>query len=389
MRSSRMLGAGLALAVIVLGLGGSQARAAGPAGDPRDKFLSGSTVVIPAGETIPHDLYVAGNSIHIDGRIDGDLFVAGNTVDVTGPVSGDLFVAGGTVTVAAPVGRHLRAAGGTVTVSGPVTLDLMAAAGTLSLTSAARVGGDLIFYGATATMDGTVAGSVLGSAQTYQQTGNVGGSEQVSIRPRNAPRPAPSAGSRVLNQLRRYAGMLIAGALLILLLPSFIRATTARLRQRPLPSLGIGALASVIYLAVMLGLLLAMAILAVLLGLLGLGSLVFTAIGGALLAMGALSYLIILVALLGAAVVVGLTLGRMILEHVEQPWAQSPYVALLLGVLIVVVLTAIPVLGGILDALVFLLGLGALSFQVFQWRGPQAKADWPPAGGVKEPSPLA
>ena len=386
----RRISQALALAVLLLALALPQTWAAGPASTVRDKFRSGNSVVIPATETIPHDLYVVGSTVRIDGRIDGDLFVAGGTVDVSGPVSGDLFVAGGTVTISSPVERHLRVAGGNVTVSGPVRLDLLAAAGTLTVSSAARVGEDVIFTAGTMVLNGSVEGSVLGSAQTYTKGGTVGGGEEVTLN-QQQPKQArtPSVASRVLGEIQRYLGIVLVGALLLWLAPRLIQPIAAQLRERPLPSLGFGALGFVGFFAVLIGLFIGMVVLAIPLGLLGLGRVALALLLGVLLGTGVLWYLFMLVLLFGAAVVVGLAIGKPALSRVEAPWAASPYAALLLGVFVVVALTAIPVLGWLLEALVVLLGLGALVLQFWQRRGaPAATPASMPGGGMHQPVPL-
>jgi len=282
----RRLGWGLALALLMLGLALPLAGAAGPPSALRDRFRGGDTVLVPANETVPHDLYVAGGTVRIEGRIEGDLFVGGGTVDVSGPVTGDVFIGGGTVTVTGPIGRHLRVAGGNVTVGGPVQLDLMAASGALVVRSGARVGGDLIFSAGQMNLDGTVAGGVLGSAQTYTKTGSVIGSEEVTITP-SQPEPrqrqAPTTGRRILDEVRRYAAIVLLGALLLLVPPRLVQAGATRLRERPLPSLGFGALGFVGFFAVLLGLLIGMFVLAIPLGILGLSGLVATVILGVLL----------------------------------------------------------------------------------------------------------
>jgi len=373
MRSAgrRRIRRGIALAFIVLCLVVPGAVAAGPEGSVLDKFLSGSTVIVPAGETVPHDLYVAGSTVHIDGRIDGDLFVAGGTVDISGPVAGDLFVAGGNVTITSSVGRHLRLAGGNVTVGGPVSLDLLALAGTLTLNPTARVGGDLVFAGGQTLLDGAVDGSVLGSAQTYSRAGSVGGSEQVTLR-REKPRPAPAQSllSLLVEQLQRYLGIILIGVLLLLLAPGFLQGAAARLRERPLASLGAGVLGFIGFFAAVVALLIGMVVLAIPLGLLGLGRVVLALALGVLLGTGVLSYLFMLILLFVAAAVVGLTLGRLGLGGRDEPWAQGPYVALLLGVFVIVVLTAIPILGGLLNAVLILFGLGAIATRLLELRSP-------------------
>lgn len=54
-------------------------------------------------------------------------------------------------------------------------------AGQATIDRGARIGGDLIFGAGRMTMDGTVAGSVLGSTGSYTKGGSVAGTEQVNV----------------------------------------------------------------------------------------------------------------------------------------------------------------------------------------------------------------
>ena len=62
------------------------------------------TSSIPAGETIPGDLYIAGETISVAGTVLGDLYVAGSQVDLTGNVAGDVIVAGGQLNLGGTIG---------------------------------------------------------------------------------------------------------------------------------------------------------------------------------------------------------------------------------------------------------------------------------------------
>src|SRR5215208_5757743 len=88
-----------------------------PSGSPQDKFRNGPEIFIPAGETIPHDLYLAGGQVRVDGRVEGDLTVAGGQVTIAGPVEGDLRVAAGNVVLSGPVREDALAAAGDLTVA--------------------------------------------------------------------------------------------------------------------------------------------------------------------------------------------------------------------------------------------------------------------------------
>lgn len=384
---SQMPSRGLRQAILIVvgvllafGFALTQVSAQSQASSVRAKFRSGNEVVIPASETVTHDLYIAAGTVRVDGRIDGDLFVAGGTIDVTGPVTGDLFVAGGTITLSGEVGRHLRVAGGNVSIASPVQLDLLAGAGTLTLASPSRVSGDLIFSAGQMTLDGTVTGSVLGSTGSYTKRGTVGGVEEVEISTTQTapPPPAPTVGGTVLHHLQRYIGMLAAGGLLLWLTPRLVRAAAARITERPLPTIGIGALGFVGFFPLLLALFIAMIFAAIGLGLLGMGRLIAVTVFGVLIGSASLSFVFVLVLLFVAAAVVGLAVGQFALDRAGTMSAQGPFVALMLGALAIVLLTAIPIVGWVLNAVVVLFGLGALLAAAWRLRRPAT----PPATTV-------
>ncbi len=362
-----------AVAVLVVsGLALTEVAAQGPPSSARAKFRGGNEVVITAAETVPHDLYIAASTVRVDGRIEGDLFIAGGTIDVTGPVTGDLFVAGGTINISGEVGRHLRVAGGNVAVRGPVRLDVLAGAGTLAVTSASRVDGDLIFSAGQMTLDGNVSGSVLGSTQAYTKRGTVSGVEEVEISARDtAPTPAPrTVGEVLLHHLQRYIGMVAAGALLLWLAPRLLRAAATQITARPLPTAGIGALGLVGFVPLLIALFIAMLFAVVGLGLLGMGRLITVLVFGVLVGSASLSFAFVLVLLFVAGAVVGLSFAQFGLERAGRGGAQGPFIALLLGALAVVLVTAVPIVGWLVHLAVAVLGLGALLIAAWRLRRP-------------------
>ena len=347
---------------------------------PRDKFRSGGDVDIDADETVAHDLYVTGGRVHIDGRIQGDLVVAGGSVEVTGPVEGDLAAAGGRVTIRGPVSGDLRVTGGTVAVAGEVREDLLAAAGTFTIERAARVGGDLIFSAADTTLDGAVVGSVLGRGD-YRRDPAAAGSGQVPAPGQPPPGSiggtedvtedvtvddGPTLTERIFSQVRRYIGIVLFGLLLLWLAPRLYGAAATALRERPLRSLGAGVLTLVLGVVLAIGLLIVLIALVLILGPLGFGALLATAVVGVLLVAGLAAFLLVLGASFLAGAVVSIALGRLILDRSAA--AAPPTWALLLGALLVVVLTAIPVVGGVVNVAIAVFGLGALAWALWQRR---------------------
>jgi hypothetical protein len=178
----------------------------------------------------------------------------------------------------------------------------------------------------------------------------------------------PSAADRVLRELRRYLSIVLVGALLVWLAPRLIQPAAAWVRERPLPSLGVGALVFIGFFLLVLGLIIAMILISIPLGVLGFGRLVLTTVLGVLLGTSLLAYLFTVILLFLAAAVVGLAIGRLVLGLTGAGWAGQPYAALLLGVLIVVILTALPLIGGVLNFLVVLVGLGALALVIWSRR---------------------
>ncbi|MCB0152784.1 MAG: hypothetical protein KDE01_34660, partial [Caldilineaceae bacterium] len=98
-RSIRGTVAALLAATLLLALAGGAIGAT---------LVSQDNYRLPAGEVIEDNLYVAGGSIIIDGKIDGDLVAVGGYIEVNGEISGDILAAGGAIVVNGPVAGDVR-----------------------------------------------------------------------------------------------------------------------------------------------------------------------------------------------------------------------------------------------------------------------------------------
>jgi cytoskeletal protein CcmA (bactofilin family) len=322
------------------------------------KVRSGREVTIPAGQTVQGDLIASAGTVRINGRVDGDLVASGGQVIVAGTVTGDALVAAGSTTISGEVGGDLRAGVGQARIRGRVGEDVALGAGQATVERGARLGGDLIFGAGRMQMDGTVAGSVLGSAGNYTEGGSVGGSQRVNVgQPQE--RPEPTLADRAVDALRRYVSVLAVGVLLLWLLPRLLGGAAEAARGRPLPSFGVGILGFVGVIVALVLLVLVTVLVAIVLGLVGLGSLSGMTVFGGLLAAALLVFLFILAVAFVAPATVGLALGRLLLRGQDHRF-PARLGALALGVLVVVLVAAIPVVGGWLSVLLVLLGLGAL-----------------------------
>ncbi len=347
-----------AIAFLAVALASLSAAAVAQQTELGGKVRSGQEVTVPAGETVQGDLIASAGTVRVDGTVDGDLVASGGQVTVAGTVTGDVLVAAGSTTISGQVDGDVRVASGRARLEGRVGEDVLLAVGQATVASGARVGGDLIFGAGQMTMDGAIAGSVLGATGNYTKAGSVAGSEKVTVQQRGQ-KQAPTLADRALDRLRRYASILAIGLLMLWLVPRMIRGAADSARGRPLVSFAVGIL-GVIGITILLVLVILVTVLmAIALGLLGLGSLSAVIMFAGILGAGIIAFLFFLALAFGAQATVGLALGRLLFRGGGRSFV-SGFGALALGLLAVVLISAIPVAGGWLEGLLVLLGLGGL-----------------------------
>jgi cytoskeletal protein CcmA (bactofilin family) len=347
-----------AIVLLAVALASLPAAAAAQQNELGGKVRRGGEVTVPAGETVQGDLVATAGTVRIDGRVVGDLVASGGQVIVAGTVTGDVLAGAGSTTVSGEVGGDLRAGTGQARIEGRVGKDVLLGAGQATVAPGARIGGDLIFGAGRMQMDGAVAGSVLGSTGSYARGGSVGGGERVNAgQPEEG--PAPTLADRAVDALRRYVSILAIGVLLLWLLPRVVRGAADAARGRPLASFGVGVLGLIGVILALVLLVLVTVLVAVVLGLAGFGALTGVVVFAGLLVAAIVVFLFVLAVAFAAQATVGLALGRLLLGG-EGRSLLSWLRALAIGVLAVVLVAAIPVAGGWLEALLVLLGLGAL-----------------------------
>jgi cytoskeletal protein CcmA (bactofilin family) len=347
------------------------------------KFRTGDEVVIPAGETVAGDLYASAGTVRIEGSVEGDLVATGGRVSVAGEVGGDVIAGAGSVTITGQVAGDVRVGSGQVTIEGSVGEDLLVGSGMLTISSSGEIGEDLVFGTGSTTLAGRVEGNVLGSTGSYDRTGEVGGTEDVTISRGREP-DAPEAGDRVLDAVKRFTVLLVVGALLLWLAPWSVERPAAALRRRPWASLGIGLLGLIGIVVAFFAIVLAMVLLSLLFGVVGLGELVGLVVFTGIVAIVLLIFLAYLMFAYLAHLVVAIAVGRLAFrgDTRGQRWA-----ALALGVFVVVVLTSIPAVGGWLGFLIVVFGLGAIliGLNSLRRRAPATALPPPPQPTMQAP----
>jgi cytoskeletal protein CcmA (bactofilin family) len=340
---------------------------------------SGRDVVIGAGESIDGSLFAAAESVRVEGTVHGDLIVAAAHVDVRGAVHGDLVVAARAVEVAGTIEGSVYAAAGSLALRGRVGGGLYAADRGTVIEPGARVGGDLALAGRSVSLRGEVGRGAAILAHEAEVSGRVG--RDVRFR---GDRLAVVAPARVEGRVRADVvrasavtvdgGAVVTGPVLtrvvsgaagwygeprrwfwaatsffgaallgwggLLLAPMLVVESADRVRTWG-RSLGRGAVTLVG--GPVLILLLAVTLVGLPLALVLLG--------------------LYLLALYSAKIVVSFALGRALIRPRGNP-RRDALRALAVGLAIVTLATALPVVGGPIWVVVACLGVGALAGQL-------------------------
>ena len=125
---------------------------------------SADVVLVRVDETVDEDLYAGGNTITIEGTIEGDLIVfAFELLEVSGTVEGDIIGYASTARINGSVGGSVRLVSGNLSAAGEIEGDLMAIA--WSVATEATIGRDLLTWSRSLRVGGEVGRDVEG--QTY------------------------------------------------------------------------------------------------------------------------------------------------------------------------------------------------------------------------------
>jgi cytoskeletal protein CcmA (bactofilin family) len=346
----------------------------------------GEFVTVPANETLDDTLVAAGNTVRVEGVINGDLVVFAQTLEVRGNVNGDLVsfakrtlvsgtvegriynfsqsldldgqlghslygwvqslrldsrahigegvvVGAGDVTLEGEVKRSATIFAGNVEISGTVGRELAMAGGSLTLANTARVAGDL-------------TARVRHMKDVHIADGaSIGGKRDIQVRVRKNRFTRPRF---YLHEVIWLAATMLVGWLGLLLFPGFFR-TCSQAVGSGWRSLGLGF-------AVLAGVPVAIIIACI------------TLVG---IPLGLMLFALYLAAIYLAKIWVGAFLGRMLLkpaENTDRDWL----VGLLLGLLILTVIGFIPYVGGLVRLGVVCLGLGAFAWQLYRSSRPTA-----------------
>jgi hypothetical protein len=361
-----------------------------------DLVVVGSTVTVNG--TVAGDLIAAGQNIVVNGSVQDDARVAGFALTVQGDVSddviaagfsleggeessigGDVLYAGYQAVLSGDVGGDLDASGGAVRIAGTIQGDanvdvggtdageqippfytfvpnlpaVPTVPGGLTVEGGAKIGGDLNY---TANAEADVPGDAVG--------GDVDFNQYIPAETEAERRPAPSLAVRTgrwfLRQFRRLFTLLLIGALMMWVAPDWTRKLAKNVETQPLPSLGWGVVAIAVFGVLMAMLLIATVVLTIVFGVVTLGGLAgrFAVLGGIVTSATGFSFSLLWRYV--TSIVIALLIGQLIFRALNSSAEQNRWWPMVLGVVVLVMVTAVPVLGWLAKLGIILLGLGAI-----------------------------
>lgn len=128
-----------------------------------------------------NDVFAAGSDVRITGDAQ-DVFAAGETVTLDSNIGQSAYLVGRTVRVTRAVGGTLHAAGYDVDIAGAVAGDVIAAGYRVEIAPAAAVAADVLAAGRNVFVRGAVMGNALLTGQTVEIAGLISGNVQIRAR---------------------------------------------------------------------------------------------------------------------------------------------------------------------------------------------------------------
>ncbi|MBC8507379.1 MAG: polymer-forming cytoskeletal protein [Anaerolineales bacterium] len=401
-----------------------------PAGEviDDDLFIAGDNIVIDG--TVNGDLFAFGQNIEFNGVVNGSLITGGQFIEINGEVAGSVYVGGNAATVgsSASIGRNFYFGGFSLDVAdgaqinrdlafggyqaflnGAIGRDIYAGAGALEIGGA--VGGDVnadvgdpdesmqtmpffsfmpagspavVSPGLRISDSAKIGGSVKYTSNKDQsadiETTPGGGivhstpvpDADIQYDQPTQVAPTVNVGRWLLQRAREFVTLLALGALVLWLIPDLLNKVINKATSEPLPSTGWGLVTVIggyVGAAVLGGLVLALAIF---FGVITLGGLGRTITGVGFSSIGLAMAVFVLLVTYGSKLVIAFWIGKFSLKKTFPQFAESKVWPLVLGVVIYVLLRAIPVLGWIIGVVVTLIGLGAMWLVFQDWRKPAA-----------------
>lgn len=347
---------------------------------------SDNSITIAQDQVINDDVYVAAESLTIDGIVNGDVYAVAGRVTIRGTVNGDVIAAGRLVEVTGVVSDDLRVAGNTISVtSGAKIGDSFSGAGSdIAVSRDSTIGGGVQVAGAAVSLDGSIGRGIVAGGESLNINAPVQGSVNVGtnklifgekadikgkvkyqstspakiddnakfvVEPQQVEMSKPRAagslfGARIINAMIGFAMAFVTGLAIILINKRHTRHIANRIIEKPLQIMAIGLL------AILAGVPLALFLMTTLVG----------------IPLGVITLLMWGIGLYIAKIFTAVAFGDWVLRRSKNKKAEVPslYKAVVTGLGIYYVISIIPVIGFLAGVAVTTAGFGALLTEIYR-----------------------
>jgi cytoskeletal protein CcmA (bactofilin family) len=333
----------LAAAVISVGEGGEVGE---------DLLGFGYSIQIGKGSTVGGDLVAYGSQVAIDGVVDKDVRAGGNGVSISGQVGGDA-----NIDVATSQNRMLfnpfmfmaqePEMPGVPTIPGGFTLD-----------PNARIDGDLTY---TSSKIADIPSGVVGRETTHHEP------IQPAAAAKAPPTPEERIGAWFIQLLRILATLYVMGFLLSWLAPNLLQNGVSIVKARPWQALLWGIVAYFAFFFLLFLVIVIFVILIFILAIITLGDLVGVMISVSAVIISSLLLIFKLSVSYVSKIVILLLVGRWLLARLNPGLEGHRFWPLALGIFLFGLVWSIPFLGGLVNIVVILFGLGGLWMLGVDW----------------------
>jgi hypothetical protein len=362
-----------------------------------DAILLGRTLTVSKTAHINGNLFFGGQIIGVEGNISGSIFGGGMaaTLGQTASVGRNFFYGGyslemkkGSIVnkdmstaayqllMGGWVGRDVNANVGALQLDGTITRNLNA---DVSSPSEQSVPMDTFYPqpgvpktlqpGLRVSDSASIGGKLVYTSPVEQQNAvqstPVGGITYKTPVPDESKKQAaqhiiPAPLTWGFDRLRSLIVLLIFGALILWLMPRLLSESVNLAQQKPLPAAGIGLLTLIVgFFGSFLAFLIIVCI-GAFLSIITLGGLSSTVFGVGLSGMGLVFALFLLLVNYVSKILVAYMAGRWIMEKLNPQYQGTPFLPMLIGIVVYVLLSAIPFIGWIFSFVATLIGLGAM-----------------------------
>jgi hypothetical protein len=320
-------------------------------------FTSGALAQSKTKAIVKLPTFMAGEAQVVDKDIDGDLMVAGRQVKITSNVKGDAYVAGRDVEVTGNIDGDLVVAGMNVTISGKVLKNLIMAGGQIIITDSATIGGYVLTGGNKVDLLGDFSGPVRLGAGTLVvgQKAIINGSLEADVNKSEIASDSKITGEKNIrihevkkqevnrNEIKQigYAGKIISFLSKLLILLVFVKLFGQRFKQIDIKGSFWSAMGNGLLLLVEVPLLFLILLVTVI---------------AAPLSMIILNAYLLTVYL--SSIVVSILIGTYIAEKINLK--TNIYLNGIFGLMLITLIKLIPMVGGLVSLIIFLLGTGVV-----------------------------